>query len=565
MSTAKNDVNEYSSEVQEYNNDSDDAKSVTKVFSRGFVVNDQDDQLTLEKQSEDHNGPNPFLDPVVAKYYKDLYNSTKYECRHQFDPTFSWDKEEEKVLVRKLDLRVTLLACVMFAALNIDRSNLGQAVADHLLVDLGMTNTQYNKGNTIFYLSFLCAELPSQLISKRIGPDRWIPIQITLWSIVSLAQFKMNASYFYAARCLLGLLQGGFIPDLVLWMSYFWTAAELSIRLAWFWTALSITKIVTAILAWAFFHLEGKGGIYGWGWVFLIEGLITLVIGFASFFLMVPSSVQTKRPWNKKGWFTDREEKIIVNRVLRDDPSKGDMHNRQGLSFKMIFAAVGDYYLWPIYLIGLLEYIPCNTVGTYLTLILEDLGYTVFQANLLSIPSTVLEIIILLSITWLSERVHSIFSVSLLAPIWAIPLLAVLRWWPGSGKNAWGSFAVLSLILATPYIHAMMVSACSRNSQSVRSRTVSASLYNMFVQAGSIISSNLYQTADKPYYHKGNEVLFAIAVLTFPLIAFTGWFYKTINKRRTAKWDALTKDEQEEYIRTTKDVGSRRLNFRFAY
>lgn len=82
---------------------------------------------------------NPFLDPDVAAKWALVYEKSQYECRHVFDPTFTWTREEEAKLVRRLDWRVCLWACVMFFGLQVDRGNLAQAVADNLLKDLHLT------------------------------------------------------------------------------------------------------------------------------------------------------------------------------------------------------------------------------------------------------------------------------------------------------------------------------------------------------------------------------------------------------------------------------------------
>lgn len=97
-----------------------------------------------------------------------------------------------------------------FFALQLDRGNIGQALSSTLLQDLKMTTNDYNLGQTIFLVCFLVAEMPSQLLSKRLGPDRWIPIQMISWSLIAACQafLKTRGSYF-ALRALLGLLEGG--------------------------------------------------------------------------------------------------------------------------------------------------------------------------------------------------------------------------------------------------------------------------------------------------------------------------------------------------------------------
>lgn len=212
----------------------------------------------------------------------------------------------------------------MFFALQLDRGNISQALSDGMLGDLGLTTNQYNYGMTIFYLCFLCAEVPSQMISKRLGPDRWIPIQMVTWSVIGICQGLVSGQKsFYAVRALLGLIEGGFIPDALLYLSYFYTNKELPMRVAFFYCASNGTYIVAAFLAFGILHMGGFGGWEGWRWLFALEGALTAIIGLISWFYLPPSPTQTAS-WfrGKDGWFTEREEVIMVNRVLRDDPAK---------------------------------------------------------------------------------------------------------------------------------------------------------------------------------------------------------------------------------------------------
>jgi hypothetical protein len=175
-----------------------------------------DEQTSLKPAAFDTDGLETFYRPTEG-----------YEGAHRYDPEYRWSAADEGKVVRKvfhplklftvqtnltlgqIDFWICSWVCLMFFALQLDRGNIVQALSDNMLGDLGLNTNDYNYGQAIFYFSFLMAELPSQLISKWVGPDRWIPIQMVSWSIIASSQaFLSGRTSFYVCRALLGMIEG---------------------------------------------------------------------------------------------------------------------------------------------------------------------------------------------------------------------------------------------------------------------------------------------------------------------------------------------------------------------
>ncbi|EMR91151.1 putative major facilitator superfamily transporter protein [Botrytis cinerea BcDW1] len=474
-----------------------------------------------------------------------------YEGAHRYDPAATWTEAEERKVIRKTDLYLLVWICVMFFGLQLDRGNLSNATADGILNDLKLTTDDYNN-----------------FLTKRYGFKHILPIMMMLWGTVSWTQSWMHdRTSFYITRALIGLCEGGFIPGTILFATYFYTSKELSVRLACFWSTLNIARVISALLAAGILTMRGVGGRPGWFYLFLIEGLFTFLIGLISFFYLPQSPTQTTSVLCRKSWYTEREEVIMVNRILRDDPAKGLTALREPATFKDIREAWGDSSMWGLYFIGLVAYIPATPVQSYITLTLKRLGYSTFNSNMLTIPSAAIQIVTMLSLAYSSDffderTFHCIFG-----EFWILPLLTALLTIPDGGRE-WGRWSLVTLISGYPYFHPIVSAWISENTFDVKKRAITAATYNVIVQIGSLIGSQIYRKYDAPYYKQGNKVLISICALSLVTFAVQRQYLIVLNKRKEKVWDQMTLEEKAEYQNDSaareKD-GNKRLDFRFKY
>ena len=193
----------------------------------------------------------------------------------------------------------------------IDRVNIGFA-ATELQKDLGLSDEVFGLGGGLFFLGYCLFEIPSNLVLERVGARRWIARIMVGWGIVSMGMMLMTGTWsFYAARILLGIAEAGFFPGIILYLTYWVPAAERARTGALFMTAAPIAVIVGAPVSEALLSLDGAGGLRGWQWLFLVEGLPAVVLGVMAWFYL------TDRPEDAR-WLPDAERRALVDLMNRE-------------------------------------------------------------------------------------------------------------------------------------------------------------------------------------------------------------------------------------------------------
>lgn len=220
-------------------------------------------------------------------------------------PTPEEPADYRKRVIGRVTRRIIPFAFLCYVVAYLDRVNVGFA-ARELQRDLQLSDTAYGFGAGLFFLGYCLFEVPSNLILERVGARRWIARIMIGWGFVSMGMmFVTGPKSFYAARILLGLAEAGFFPGIVLYLTYWIPAADRARTGALFMMAAPVSIIVGAPLSEALLTLDGRLGLHGWQWLFLIEGLPAVILGILALRVLTDRPEQaTWLPAADREWLT---------------------------------------------------------------------------------------------------------------------------------------------------------------------------------------------------------------------------------------------------------------------
>ncbi|KAI8075834.1 major facilitator superfamily domain-containing protein [Gilbertella persicaria] len=383
---------------------------------------------------------------------------------------------------------------VLYLLLSLDRNNIGNARLGSLEADLHLVGNDYYTALTIFFAGYVIFHIPSNIMVKRIPPSRWMAGTMVLWGICSLCQaFTQNAAGLIACRFFLGCFEVGVGPSTPLFLSFWYQREELATRVAIYFGSSTVAGAFAGAIAYGVLgHLDGAHNMAGWRWLFIVEAVPTIVLGFLSF-IVLPNMPETAGRW-----LSVEEKQVAIQRTRQSGNTDAKSFDK-----KQFVAALMDYKVWLAVVIYVGLNIALASFAIFLPTIIRDMGFSSLDAQLLSIPPYVVACCLVFIVSWNSDRTlqrgYHIMAVCALGVLGYIFLLASTDTgvrYTGAILVACGIYPIIPLTL----------SWVSNNQLGHTKRGVAIAMTSMIAQCFSMLGTQIYKAEDGPRYLKGHCV-----------------------------------------------------------
>ncbi|KAJ1327038.1 MFS transporter ACS family pantothenate transporter [Microdochium nivale] len=447
--------------------------------------------------------------------------------------TVDWSHDEERRAKRKLDLIIMPILTLGFFCLQLDRGNMANAITDKFMEDVGIDQDQFNVGQQMLSLGIVLTEIPSNMILYRVGPGKWLTLQLFLFGIVSTFQaFQHGYGAFIATRFILGITESGFIPGGLWTLSTWYTRRETAKRVMVFYFGNQLGQASAKLLAFGILHMRGVGGKPGWFWLFALMGAFTILGGFV-FGFCLPDSFQNPHSTflPKFTWFTERELHILQTRVLLDDPMKGKKKNKIGLdAFKRAFT---NWRIWCHFLITLCNNGPQRAFDTYAPSIVTSMGYAALVSNAMAAVGLFVQVPVSFAFSWISDH-FNLRGQTVIVGI-SCHLLGYIFNRVFTDVNIQGVryFGVVWTQIFGTFSHPLNIAWLSLTCHDSEQRALAMAGVIMGANIAGIYGAQIFRKDDSPLYRRGFSV--ACAVLAVGLTIAIGRFVDDFLRRRKNK------------------------------
>ena len=222
----------------------------------------------------------------------------------------------EKAVYRKVTRRLIPFLFLCYILSYVDRVNVGFAKLQ-MQQDLGMSDTVFGAGMGIFFIGYFILEVPSNLMLQRVGARRWIGPIMIVWGVVSsVSMFARTALMFYVLRFLLGVVESGFFPGVVLYLTFWYPRAHRAKMVAAFMSAIALSGAFGGpVSGWIMSRTADLGGLAGWQWLFLLEGIPSVLLGIIAIFYLNDGP-------GDANWLRNDERQLLLKGLAEEEALK---------------------------------------------------------------------------------------------------------------------------------------------------------------------------------------------------------------------------------------------------
>ncbi|KAJ5817122.1 major facilitator superfamily domain-containing protein [Penicillium robsamsonii] len=464
----------------------------------------------------------------------------------------NFSAERRKRITRKIDIRLIPMLALLYLLSHIDRANIGNAKIEGLLEDLRLDGIQWNVALSVFFIPYILlgmsdvpclssqglinSEIPSNMLLKRLQrPSVYLGILIVTWGIVmTLTGVVRNFAGLMVTRILLGVFESGFFPGAVYLCSFWYMPQQLSTRLACFYCASALSGAFSGLLAAGIVKMDGVGGYEGWRWIFVLEGLATVVVGVASFFLLIDTPALSLR------WLDADEIRYLELQLFIKDGGAFEETDQEIVNkkhrLKDLFAVLTN---WKMYCFGYI--LLCQTAcsyGTKFTLptITKAMGFSNTNAQFMTVPPYVVGAISAVCFSLLSDRFHwrMPFVVAPLAMV-TTGYSIILSLDGKLGENTGVAlFSIIFVCMGLYPTHPATSAWSSSNLPTSSQRSIGLAFNICVGNIGGIVGSFMYIDEEGPAYHTGFGLSVALAGTSLIVALVLDLHYYLQNKKRAS-------------------------------
>ncbi|TAQ84640.1 hypothetical protein B7494_g7037 [Chlorociboria aeruginascens] len=463
--------------------------------------------------------------------------------------------EEQKAIVRRVDRRLVLTLGFLYCISLLDRTNLGNAAIAGLTKELHMNakNNAYTIISLVFFIPYALFQPPATVLIRKIGPRRFLSVIVLCWGAVMIGfGFCHSWQTMAVLRVILGILEAGFYPGCVYLLSTWYPRFELQKRNAVFYLIGSCASALGGILAYGLMQLSGRAGLSGWRWIFIIEGVLTCVLGIFSYFAIVDFPEISPKSWH---FLSQKEADFIVARIEHDrhdvkvEPFSLGTYLRNGLDSKV----------W-----GFSALYMCTTTNSYAIayflpiILLDGMGFSIAEAQCLVAPPYAAAAVVMYIQAYFGDKWR------LRGPIIAgnaalgIVGLGLLGYTHNNGVRYFGVF------LATIASNANCPALLTYNSNNVRGQWKRALTSATLVGGGAIggiIGTSVFRDKDSPKYRPGILACMLANALIILIVAALSLKFWRANKRAANGGKVIEKQPEALILRLKTELPAKLFNW----